>query len=183
MVNHRNYFGIILENKIPNGIGVEVGVQRGLYSEILLEHWKTGTLHSIDRWLYTENYKDIANKEQNVQDSYHQETKKRLERFENRSKVIKKDSVEAAKDYADGSLDFVYIDADHSYEGCLRDIQLWYPKIRTGGIISGHDYLNGNLRAGVFGVKRAVDEFFNERINDLNIIPDPGGWKTWWLIK
>lgn len=183
MITHRNYFGLILENMLPNGIGVEVGVQQGLYSEFLLEYWKTGTLHSVDRWLYTEGYKDIANKSQIIQEAYYQETKTRLAKFGDRSKIIRKDSIDASKDYEDGSLDFVYIDADHSYEGCLRDIEAWYPKVKIGGIFSGHDYLDGDIPAGLFGVKSAVNHFFSERLNDLRIISDSQGFPTWWLIK
>src|SRR5690606_11229810 len=53
---------------------------------------------------------------------------------------VKARSVAAAKHVPDGSLDFVYIDADHSYAGVRADIAAWRPKIRAGGIIAGHDY-------------------------------------------
>lgn len=51
-----------------------------------------------------------------------------------------KDSVEAAGCYRDASLEFVFIDADHTYEGVKRDIQAWLPKIKSGGILAGHDF-------------------------------------------
>jgi predicted O-methyltransferase YrrM len=54
-------------------------------------------------------------------------------------------------------LDFVFIDADHSYEGCKADIEAWFPKVKPGGLLSGHDYDNPDFPE--FGVKRAVDEF------------------------
>lgn len=66
------------------------------------------------------------------------------------------DSAAAASFFADGSVDFLYIDASHEYEFVHRDIVSWLPKIKIGGIISGHDY-NG---AKFPGVKRAVDEIF-----------------------
>ena len=50
------------------------------------------------------------------------------------------DSVAAAASYADASLDFVFIDGDHSYEGVKKDIIAWLPKVKPGGIIAGHDY-------------------------------------------
>jgi len=50
------------------------------------------------------------------------------------------DSSETAKNYADGSVDFVFIDGDHSYEGCSRDIRAWLPKVKNGGVLAGHDY-------------------------------------------
>lgn len=52
-------------------------------------------------------------------------------------------SIEAAATYADNSLDFVFIDADHSYEAVRADIIAWWPKVKSGGIISGHDYHMG----------------------------------------
>lgn len=78
---------------------------------------------------------------------------------------------------ADGSLDAVYIDADHSYEGCLSDLELAYQKVRPGGWIAGHDYEilpNKCKHHHEFGVGRAVDEFmmrheiprFTARAND-----------------
>jgi len=54
---------------------------------------------------------------------------------------IKKTSVEAAKDFEDGSLDAVYIDAEHDEESVREDIRAWRPKIKRGGILSGHDFV------------------------------------------
>lgn len=62
---------------------------------------------------------------------------------------------EVASKYADGSLDFVFIDADHVYECIRKDIDAWLPKVRRGGIIAGHDFCNE-----FNGVIRAVTETF-----------------------
>ena len=70
---------------------------------------------------------------------------------------IKSMSWDAAVNFADESIDFVFIDADHSYESVKKDIEAWLPKIRKNGIISGHDYGNGNPSE----VKQAVDEKFD----------------------
>lgn len=67
---------------------------------------------------------------------------------------IKCDSAYAAATWEHGPLDFIYIDADHSYEGCAADIDAWLPHLAPGGIIAGHDY-------GLYhGVERAVNERF-----------------------
>jgi predicted O-methyltransferase YrrM len=65
----------------------------------------------------------------------------------------KMSSLEAAQLFKDGSLDAVYIDADHSYPSAREDILTWKPKVRPGGILSGHDYGRCHI-----GVKLAVDE-------------------------
>ena len=54
---------------------------------------------------------------------------------------IRKSSVEAAKDFTDGSLDAVYIDASHDENSVREDIKTWRPKIKPGGVLSGHDYV------------------------------------------
>lgn len=66
---------------------------------------------------------------------------------------IKKISWEGAELYDDLSLDFVFIDAAHDYDSVVKDINAWLPKVKKGGVIAGHDYLNSPQ-----GVKRAVDE-------------------------
>jgi len=75
---------------------------------------------------------------------------------DSRAVFIRKFSKDAVLDFADGSLDIVFIDANHKYDFVKEDIALWYPKVRSGGILSGHDY-SPRLFHG--DVKKAVDEF------------------------
>jgi len=69
---------------------------------------------------------------------------------------IRGDSVETASTYKDDSLDFVFIDGDHRYEFVKADIEAWVPKVKSGGIIAGHDY------GWCTDVRKAVHEFFGE---------------------
>lgn len=66
----------------------------------------------------------------------------------------KLESVEASKLYKDESLDFVFIDGAHDYDNVKNDVNAWYPKVKNGGIIAGHDYTIPSP------VQQAVDEFF-----------------------
>jgi hypothetical protein len=59
--------------------------------------------------------------------------------FAERVTIRRERTVEAAASVPDESLDFAFIDADHTYEGCLADINAWAPKIRRGGMLCGHD--------------------------------------------
>jgi hypothetical protein len=61
-------------------------------------------------------------------------------------KIIRKSSFEAAISFPDGELDFIYIDANHSTAFFYADLFLWYPKIKTGGWLSGHDYGHPDYR-------------------------------------
>lgn len=74
----------------------------------------------------------------------------------------------------DGSLDFVFIDANHLYEWVKTDIQVWTPKVRKGGIISGHDYINKPK----YGVIKAVHECFVMQELHVNL-----RHKVWWTRK
>jgi cephalosporin hydroxylase len=84
------------------------------------------------------------------------------------------DTHEIKDQYEDESLDFVYIDANHSYDGVIKDLQDWYPKIKKGGMISGHDYEERPWP----GLVKAVDEFFGKE----NIEIDPRSW-SWIYYK
>lgn len=68
------------------------------------------------------------------------------------------DSVEQSEKIQDNSLDMVYIDAAHDYDSVITDLNAWYPKVKSGGFISGHDYDDG------FDVKKAVGDF-NKKYN------------------
>jgi len=72
-------------------------------------------------------------------------------------------SFDAVKEFPDEYFDFIYIDADHTYEGCSRDIKDWWPKVKKGGVFCGHDYQGRSVRTKngriTFGVKPAVKEF------------------------
>jgi predicted O-methyltransferase YrrM len=88
--------------------------------------------------------------------------------FAKRVRVLHMDTLAAAAHVPDGSLDFVFIDADHSYEAVAADIDAWRSKVKPGGILSGHDY--GHRRFP--GVAQAVDERFI-----VEVLPD----NVWWV--
>jgi hypothetical protein len=80
-----------------------------------------------------------------------------------------------AAELAIGSFDFIYIDANHSYEEVREDLRLWFPKVKLGGIIGGHDYGFSAFP----GVKQAVDEFCAKHRVKLNVEPQT----VWWAEK
>lgn len=69
--------------------------------------------------------------------------------YANRLKLMRMSTLDAAAQVSDQSLNFVFVDADHSYEGCKADILAWTPKIASGGMIAGHDYNWGTVRRAV----------------------------------
>jgi len=74
-------------------------------------------------------------------------------------------------------VDLIFIDADHNYESCLLDINAWWPHLKTGGILCGHDYCEQCP-----GVIQAVDEaFISEMVNGNKV--SIGGWSIWSIYK
>lgn len=141
--------------------GAEVGVQEGVFSRKLL---LAGVRHMtmIDAWrvFSAEEYNDGANVSELQQLRNMATAVEAVQEFSGRYDIVRDLSANAAKRYPDGHFDFVYLDANHRYESILEDVRIWAPKVRTGGIVCGHDYLDGELPQGSFGVKRAVNEYF-----------------------
>ena len=84
-----------------------------------------------------------------------------IEPIKDKIKTIHSGSWEAASKFEDKSVDFVFIDANHTYDAIRKDIDYWLPKIKPGGMLSGHDY-NEDWHVGV---KKAVDETFKDKVN------------------
>lgn len=118
--------------------GVEVGVERGMYSQVICEANPSVRLTCVDAWKAYRGYRDHVDQEK--LDRFFAETQERLAPFKG-VQLLRKFSVEAAKDFANGSLDFVYLDGNHNLQNVIADLAAWTPKVRPGGIVAGHDYI------------------------------------------
>lgn len=138
--------------------GVELGVDRGEYSEVLCRANPKLHLYSIDPWSEGayEPGKAGVNERQPYFDTCYEETVKRLSPYN--STIIRKTSLDALNDFEDGSLDFVYIDANHDFPNFIFDLHHWLKKVKIGGIMSGHDYQIMSYRK-FNHVKRALDAY------------------------
>lgn len=180
----REEFPHLLNGRHLFGCGVEIGVQKGEFSEVILDTWRGRHLISVDPWMTdeAEQYVDIANVAQTQHNAFFEETKVRLNRFGARSSIWRLTSLDAAAKIPDFSLDFVYIDARHDYASVMEDLAAWQRKVRPGGILAGHDYIDGHFEAGIFGVKTAVDEFFSTQgVRVYPTLMDPP-WLTWLTV-
>lgn len=118
--------------------GAEIGVESGLFSRTLLQSNPNLKLFSIDQWQRYPAYRDHVT--QSKIDGFYDKAKERLAPFGDRSRIIRSPSMWAVQDFPDSSLDFVYIDANHSFDYVMQDIIEWSKKVRRGGIVAGHDY-------------------------------------------
>lgn len=134
------------------------------------------TLYMVDNWLGCEEYGSLGYGKADQADN------KALAIAQtawaaSRSHVIHAPSVDAAMRFPDGSLDFVFIDANHSYAAVKEDIAVWLPKLRAGALLAGHDYGNPDYAFGA-EVKRAVDEAVAEHGWTLDF-----GKQTTWFVR
>lgn len=136
--------------------GVEVGVRKGHFSKVILESAKKLNLTLVDPWMaYDNNSNNRAQK-------YYESALNRLNQYKDRVTFKRMFSREAADDFNDCSLDFVYIDAMHDFNNVMMDILMWAPNVRKGGIISGHDFWHHEN----FGVIEAVSAY--TKCNNIN---------------
>ena len=119
-------------------VGAEVGTYRGEFTEKLC---KAGLkIYAIDPWMGYEGA-GRSEQKQDKQDINYEEAKKVLAPYTD-CVLVRKTSREALKDFEDGSLDFVYLDGDHRFQYIAEDLVEWSKKVRSGGVVSGHDYFN-----------------------------------------
>lgn len=189
--HHRDNFFPKLIDAMDLKTGIEIGVDKGGFSNHILNRSKIQTYYCVDTWQdnFGSNYRPGEyDKDGNVR---YQEARKTLcEHIQsNRAIMLRMTSLFASSSFGNQTLDFCYIDGDHSLEGIYLDLKAWVPKIKTGGIIAGHDYKDGpksgiNDYFGVqldFHVKTAVDYFCRRYGYKVNITG--GRILSWWFVK
>lgn len=163
------------------GTAIEIGVMAGIYSESFLQTWKGNLLVSIDPWIHQDGYEDIANRSNEDFEKIMDRALHRLKPFKERSEVIRDFSQNASNWFLEESLDMVYLDARHDYDSVFADIEAWLPKIKTGGILAGHDYVEDGVRKqGVFGVKSAVSDTIG--LDNISVT-QKDTWPSWLHLK
>ena len=153
---------LILLLRLPkNSIGAEIGVWRGSFTQHIRRLVRPVSLHLIDPWVFDPNaelYCESQKKYDAVYDEICVKFKHEIDR--GHFFIHRTFSEKAAAVFSDNYFDWVYIDGDHRYEEALRDLRIYYEKVRAGGFIAGDDYRRSD--DPMIGVKRAVDEFILE---------------------
>eukprot|EP00040_Diaphanoeca_grandis_P038783 m.257332 g.257332 ORF g.257332 m.257332 type:complete len:269 (+) comp35183_c0_seq1:88-894(+) len=171
---HRN--GLLRQYIPANSVGCEIGVWKGEFTEVLVDICKPSTLHLIDPWRHFGEYKDAwfggqCEDGQKSMDAIFESVRAKFPKEEASGKVVfhRGMSEEVDSEIPDGSLDWVYVDGNHMYEFVKKDLELYYPKVRKGGIIFGDDYMLGVGWWGD-GVVEAVDEFVENNKANLEVL-------------
>jgi hypothetical protein len=183
-------------------LGAELGTYQGSFAKHILDSWN-GKLICIDLF----DRKDNTNlfQEKGFFKLHIQDKSTLIPLFNNniyphkdRILTVQSNTSSAAKFFPDNHFDFIYIDADHSYESVLSEMINWYPKLKSKGLFSGHDFLpnfdyslkNNEIfqphdkseYVGTFGVNTAVTEFTNQYNIKFYTTNEPY-WKSWYWFK
>lgn len=156
-------------------VGCEVGVCLGVTSVAFLKNVQIEKYYAVDPYpAYLDWNGDIvgANFSEERQKLMKETAFNHLAPYKDKIQFEYKSSTEFAPEVEDESLDFIFIDGDHSYEGCMNDFNAWWPKIKKGGLFAGHDY-------GFAGVNQALREYFGPKFKDLHL----GTKEVWYCYK
>ena len=146
LVDKGSHFEIVDKDRVDLGRmfkdlgfrrGAEIGTETGVYAKHLCLVNPRLHLTCIDPWLAYEGYREHLS--QSKMDSLLNETRIRLRNFF--IEYVRKFSTDAYKDYKNDTFDFVYIDGNHELSSVVSDLVNWIPKVKKGGVVSGHDYI------------------------------------------
>lgn len=151
---------------LPAGcVGAEIGVAEGYFTRHILRHTAPRRLYLVDCWRFQEEgtyVSDMNNVCQKKQDErYHDVLREHAQAIAAGNVVVlRMFSAEAASRLERGSLDWLYLDANHTYDAVRADLELYVPAMKRDGIVCGHDYSNSPWAARMdFGVVEAVNDF------------------------
>jgi hypothetical protein len=136
----------IIEQLKKNSIIVEVGVWQGAFSKKIYNISKPKMLVLVDSWTYDEQVRGCApqvdGKEPLSQKFFDDAKYKTYNLFENKKNVVILDqnSSNSSSNYKDNYFDYIYLDAEHTYQAVSNDLDMWYPKLKNNGVLFGDDY-------------------------------------------
>ena len=172
-------------------IGAELGVRMGDFSECLLANNPDLRMICVDVWSPDPSLDEKHNHKQN-----YEIYKSKIELYKNRVSKLRMLTSTASETLNDGVLDFVFVDATHTYKAVKEDCQLWIPKLKEGGMLCGHDYAQAFDRGGVIRAANELGSFkilkrgpndscnlkqvLEDLANNLNVVDSQtGNWFIW----
>ena len=140
-------------------VAAEMGVERGLNANDMLTNMNFSKLYLIDDYApYTDYLGGFCPPE--IQEEVYEKMFKNLTRHLDKIVFITRNSIQAVKLFPDEFFDFVYIDGNHNYDSVKQDMSLWLPKVKTGGVLGGHDFDSRGVTRQ--DVTEAVKDFTKE---------------------
>lgn len=167
-------------------VGAEVGVAEGYYAEDICKRIPNVKLYAIDAWTSYDGYEEYLDREEKCLAEAH----RRLDPYN--VTFVRKMSMDAVKDFEDGSLDFVYIDAGHDYYNVAMDVCQWSKKVKIGGVVYGHDYKRRHKK-WIVDVPDVVNSYaYAKRTRPIFVLGEPSnrndgmykeGSRSWMFVR
>ena len=178
-LTREKFLSEIVRIQLGTGIKVaEIGVLKGKFAKEMISSLAPSEYIGIDPYKQYFDKPAVEYFRPNAIEKIYNKTNKLIEGLGH--KLYRMSSKNAAPLFYQNYFDLVYIDGDHRYEEVKQDIELWYDKIKYGGILAGHDYVK-RPKSWQYGVIKAVDEFVQKKELELNINNEE--WTTWWVYK
>ena len=182
---NRSHLGGFLNALGLTGVGVEVGAYRGDFAREVLADWQGESWFLVDPWETTRGFL-VRHSGFNWDMSEARRCAEQLARSDGRARLVRLGDPVAEATIPD-LVDVVYVDGSHDTRSVLHDLETWWPRLRPGGLLCGHDYLDawkwhGEVNQGVlFGVRTAVDWFAREHGRVVAATNEE--YPTWWFRK
>ena len=157
----------ILEQLDKNSKFVEVGVWKGDFSKQIWNISSPNLLVLVDSWTFDEKVRgcapQVSGEEPLSQNFFDQAKKDTYDKFKNIKNVhiLDFNSQEASSKYEDNFFDYIYIDAEHTYQAVTKDLEVWYPKLKKNGTLFGDDYY-WREEDDTLSLHRAYQEFIQK---------------------
>lgn len=179
----RRMFGPYLAAKGLLGEAVEIGTHRGLFAYEFLCSWQGERLHCVDHWKKDYDSMDSAGSGDRGQDLL--AASALLKFFSDRVRIIRNDSTHYATKIGSGSIDFVYIDGCHQRDAVRADLCAWWPKVKPGGVLAGHDYICPGEVDGGWGrfVQPEVNALADSVELPVYVVAEPTGLPWSWILE
>lgn len=177
-IDYRTELPRFLNDHGLTGAGAEIGVFSGDFSKTIMETWKGRMLYLVDPYRKFAKAEYFDSTQNYDQDGVYRDAQNKLAPWTARVAFVRLTSLEASARFADGELDWVFIDANHSYEASQADIAAWYPKVRSGGLFSGHDFYT-RLQDTTSDALNSVLDF----AESIDTRPHVTWCNSWWFIK
>ncbi len=175
----RAEFGKLLAERGLLGNLAEIGVATGNFSRDML-NWGAKHVLMVDPWRELPPPDGCGISDEQHEANYQESLAKigECKNSKERTTILRMLSVEAAAQIPDESLEFCYIDAQHLYHGISVDLEAWWPKVKSDGILAGHDYLGPGL-----DVNRAVTDFAAKRNLHVHVAIEHQRDASFWIDK
>jgi hypothetical protein len=178
--NFYDLYNSIIDRIPQNFFFAEVGVWKGhslaYFTVECINKNKKGTIYAIDHWQGSAEHHNPSDPSyepmlKDNPDGLFEHFKNNIKPIEKYVTVLRNTSEEASNIIVDQSLDAIFVDASHEYQDVLKDLSLWRPKVKSGGIFAGHDYDWSSVR-------QAVHDFAQK--NQLQVVPTS---RACWILK